>query len=284
MDIKSVDKKFFIDTLLPFILLSFCFIYLYHNVIADMVKDWMTDDNYSHGFMIPLISGFLIWENREKLAKAPISPSNFGAFLLLGGLAFFILTSVGAELFTMRFSMLIVLFSLVIFLLGWGLGKELYVPILYLFFMIPLPAIIWNKIAFPLKLFATTIATMVVQWIGIAIYREGNIIHLANTTLEVVDACSGLRSLTALLALSAAFALITDHSKTKKWILFLTAIPIAISLNVLRLTATAILAEYYGEQVAQGFLHEMSGIIVFLLALVLFYAIHLLMQKYPSKT
>jgi exosortase len=192
------------------------------------------------------------------------------------------LAYIGAELFTMRVSMIIVLLGLVIYMAGWQFAKHLSLPIAYLIFMIPLPGIIWNKIAFPLKLFATKISTALIQWLGIAVYREGNIIHLSNTTLQVVDACSGLRSMTSLLALSAAFALITSNTTSRKWLLFFSAIPIAIFVNVIRLTTTAILSEHFGNQVAQGFLHKASGILIFTLALILLFGVHTLLLKLPK--
>jgi len=259
---------------IPLSIASICFLILYYQVIYQMILDWANDDNYSHGFLIPVIAGYLIWQDRERLSDIHIKPSNSGIIFLILSLLFFIITNIGAELFTMRFSMLLVILSMVVYFAGWEFGKALSLPVAYLVFMIPLPAILWNKIAFPLKLFATKIAVGVIAFLGITVYGEGNIIHLSNTTLEVVDACSGLRSLTSLLALSAAFALITDHSKLKKFIIFISAIPIAILVNIFRLSATAVLAKSYGPQVAQGFLHEVSGIIVFIIAFLLLYAVH----------
>ena len=264
------------------ILLIMAFFWLYHQVIVDLVKDWMSDDNYSHGFFIPLISGYIVWNSRKKLAEQEISPANSGIVFLILGLVVFVLGYVGAELFTMRFSMLIVLFGLVVFLWGWGIAKIVFCPIAYLAFMIPLPAILWNQIAFPLKLFATKLAYGVISALGIAVYREGNILHLTTTTLEVADACSGLRSLTSLLALSGAFALLSNHSCWKKLALFISAIPIAILVNIFRLAVTAILATFYGEKVAQGFLHEASGVIVFILAIALLYCVHLVLLRISS--
>jgi exosortase len=260
-------------------LVCLSFLALYHHVIYKMVLDWSIDANYSHGFLIPFISGYLIWQNRKRLAQVEMAPASSGLILLIVSLLFFVATYLGAELFTMRLSMLLVMLSAIILLAGWPLAKALFLPIIYLLFMIPLPAIIWNKIAFPLKLFATKMAVSVIQALNIPVYGEGNIIHLANTTLEVVDACSGLRSLTSLLALSAAFALITKHSKGEKLVLFLSAIPIAIIVNIFRLSATAVMARYYGARVAQGFLHELSGIIIFSLALILTYSVHLILNK-----
>ncbi|MFW9916768.1 MAG: exosortase/archaeosortase family protein [Candidatus Thorarchaeota archaeon] len=267
------------DLYLPLAVITASFIALYYHVIARMVVDWSVDDNYSHGFLIPLISGYLIWQKRADLSEISCHPSNTGLFLLAGGLAFFLVGNLGAELFTMRFSILIVLLGLVVYIVGWEFAKAVSLPIGYLIFMIPLPAIIWYKIAFPLKLFATRIATTVLQWLKLSAYSEGNIIHLSSTSLQVVNTCSGLRSLTSLLALSAAFALITYHSKTRKWVLFLSAIPIAILVNVIRLAATALLSEYYGVQVTQGFLHGAAGILVFILAFILIYMVHLLLQR-----
>lgn len=264
-------------------LICLCFLALYHQVIYKLVMDWMTDDNYSHGFLIPVISGYLIWQDRKRLAEIPIAPANAGVIFLILSLLFFVVTNLGAELFTMRFSMLFAIWSAIIFLAGWAMAKALFYPIIYLVFMIPLPAIIWNKIAFPLKLFATRMAVSVIKMIQIPVYAEGNIIHLANTTLEVVDACSGLRSLTSLLALSAAFALISEHSRLKKIILFLSAVPIAILVNIIRLSSTAALARQYGAKVAEGFLHEMSGIVIFFLALIMTYGVHVLLSRIGKK-
>ena len=268
---------------IPLIMVSLCFFVLYHQVIYKMALDWTVDDNYSHGFLIPIISGYLIWCKKETLSKISINPSNLGLILLTLSLAFLIITNLGAELFTMRFSMIMVILSSSVFLAGWKFTGVVFLPVAYLIFMIPLPAIIWNKMAFPLKLFGTKIAVGVINFLTIPVYREGNIIHLANTTLEVVDACSGLRSLTSLLALSAAFALISEHSNVKKIILFLAAIPIAIFVNIVRLTGTAVMARHFGAQVAQGFLHEVSGILVFVFAFVLLYIMHWFLLKFNSK-
>ena len=254
------------------------FLILYSPVIAKLVADWGIDDNYSHGYFIPLIAGYMIWNIRKDLKNLQPVPSNLGLPLLILGLGQLIAARVGSEYFLQQTSMILVLSGLLLFLMGKKFTKKVFFPIVYLFFMIPFPAIIWDKIAFPMKLFASYLAVKVIGILGIPIFREGNILHLANTTLEVADACSGLRSLTSLLALSAALVFFMDYSRFKKWLLFFSAVPIAILTNIARLTVTAALASKYGEKVAQGFLHEFSGWLVFMLGLAMLIGVNALLS------
>jgi len=243
--------------------------WLYFPFLKKLVSDWGTNDDYSHGYFIPFITVYFIYSIRDQLSKIDIKPANTGLLVLLVGLAQLILGKVGSEFFTERTSLIVVFFGLTLFFLGWEYFKNLFIPFLYLIFMIPLPAIIWNKIAFPMQLFSSYLTEQVVSSLGIPIYREGNVIHLAQTTLEVVAACSGLRSLVTMFALSAALAFLSSLSPLRKLILFLAAAPIAIFANIVRLSATALMATRIGAEAAQGFLHESSGIVVFILGLTL---------------
>jgi exosortase len=177
--------------------------------------------------------------------------------------------SIGAELFTQRSSLIVVLAGLVLLILGRAWLWTLAFPLTFLLFMVPLPAIVVNAVAFPLQLFAAQFAELCLFNLGIPVLREGNIIALAGTTLEVAEACSGIRSLQALLALGTIFAYFSQRSMWKRWVLVLLSIPIAIAANAFRVAGTGVLAEYFGSKAAEGFYHTFSGLSVFVAAFML---------------
>ncbi len=255
---------------------------LYFPVLTKLVEDWGSNDNYSHGFFVPFISAYMIFSIRNKIKGNPVAPANLGIVVLLLGLGQFYLASVGSELFLQRTSLIIVLIGGSLFLFGLQITWVIFLPLVYLIFMVPLPAIIWNKIAFPMQLFSSQMTEYVVRLAGIPIFREGNVLHLASTSLEVVDACSGLRSLNTMFALSIAFAWFSELSRVGKWLLFFSAAPIAITANMIRLTLTAFLAAHYGEKAAQGFLHEFSGMFTFILGLILLICVQRMLLKLKS--
>ena len=186
----------------------------------------------------------------------------FGVFVLFAGIA-------AQEFYTRRASMIIILAGCLIFLLGWNWLKALALPIIFLFFMIPLPYIVYDAIAFPLKLFVAKFSVATLQAIGVIVIREGNIIIFPNITLEVADACSGLRSLMSLLAMSVALAVTTQVRNWAMVLVVILAIPVAIFTNMIRVIVTGFLAQYYGTAVAEGFFHEFAGMSVFVLAMVM---------------
>ncbi len=273
--IKQINKSLAVNI----VIIAACFLFLYSHTIQKLISDWLVDPNFSHGFLVPFVAGYMIWYKKNELAEIEDKPSNLGLFIIALGMLIHILGNIGAELFIMRFSMVVTLFGIVLYLFGRKITSAVAVPLIYLIIMIPIPAIIWNKIAFPLQLLAANLSSIMIRIINIPVLREGNILHLANTSLEVVDACSGLRSLTSLIALSGAFAYIADISITKKWILFLSAFPIAVIVNVVRLTVTAVMAVYIGAEAAQGFLHDMSGLLVFVVALAMLYLVFIIESK-----
>ena len=250
----------------------------YGPVLWAMGADWAHDENYSHGFLVPFVSGYFLWLHRRRLAEVAWRPSWLGLGVLLIGLAALVLGEIGAEQFTMRVSFLIVIGGGILFLVGMPALRRVAFPYAYLFFMVPLPYIVYDSIAFPLKLTAAGVATAVVLLMGIPIYSEGNVIYLESTTLQVADACSGIRSLMSLLALAAAFAYLTQRGKLARWILTLAAIPIAIFTNMVRIVGTAFLTQHYGVEAAMGFFHEFAGLVVFGTALAMLFALGLVLQ------
>ncbi len=261
------------------ILVGAAYVFLYWHVMADLASDWSCDPNFSHGFIIPLVFLYMIRHKKHTLEAIDKQPSNWG-FLILGmGMVVYIVGYLGAELFFMRISMIITLTGIIAVYAGFRVLTILALPLAYLLLMIPVPAIIWNQIAFPLQLFAAKMASHTIALAGIPVFREGNILHLANTSLEVIDACSGIRSLTSLIALTWLFAFIAEFSLWKKWILFLSAIPIAVMVNVIRLTITGMMAAWIGPESAHGFLHDMSGMIIFISALILVFFVFFILQK-----
>lgn len=242
------------------------FLYLYAPILSGLIADWWDDPNYSHGFLVPLLSAYFAWQRREKLAQIAPQTNWWGMVVLLGGLAVLLVGNIGAEYFLMRSSMIMVITGLVLYLCGLPYLRTLAFPIAFLLFMIPLPAIVLNKITFPLQLLAARLSTESLQFIGFPVYREGNIIFLPHTTLEVVEACSGIRSLVSLTALAVVFAYMTQRRVWKRVLLVISAIPIAIVANAFRIWGTGVLAHLYGTRVAEGFYHSFAGWMVFVAA------------------
>jgi len=267
------------NILFQLIPLLLAFFFVYYKAIAELITDWSVNPNFSHGFLIPAVALYMVWYKKNELAHVPVEPAKTGIMVILFGMLVHFIGNVGSELFLMRFSMIITLAGIIIYYAGYQMFRHLLVPVAYLIMMIPIPAILWNKIAFPLQLFAAKISAAAISMLSIPVFREGNILHLANTSLEVVDACSGIRSLTSLLALTGIFAYLAPVSIVKKWVLFFSAIPIAVAVNVIRLTITGAMAAWIGPETAHGFLHDMSGLIIFGAALILVYIVFIIEMK-----
>jgi exosortase A len=240
--------------------------YLYAPVIVHLVTDWANDPDAAHGFIIPLVSGYLLWTRREQLSQLQPSTELWGLVILCLGLAQLFVGHVGAELFFMRTSMLVVLTGIVWFLLGTAMLRTTAFPFAFLLFMIPLPDIILNLLAFPLQLMAAKWATFALQLLDLPVYREGNMIFLPSLSLEIVEACSGLRSLMALVALAVIWAYLSQPTVLKRVALVLSAIPIALVANAFRICTTGVLAHGVGPQAADGFYHAFAGWLVFVAA------------------
>ncbi len=247
-------------------------IVIYAPILYYMVIHWKVVDDYSHGFLIVPLALFFAWERRPQLRRAVIESSWWGLLPLLLGTLTLTIGRLGVELMNMRVSFVLTLIGLVLLLLGKQVFKILAFPLLFLFLMVPLPQSLVNVVAFPLQLIAADSATEVLYLLKIPALREGNIIHLATTQLFVEQACSGLRSLMALVTLGVIFAYFFRKTLAERVIIVASAIPIAILVNAFRVALTGILTHHIGEEAASGWIHQTEGMFTFAIAMVLLLA------------
>jgi len=252
---------------------------MYYRIVPDMVNVWYRDENYSHGFLVPVIAVYFLWQSWPELKERAVKPDGLGLVLVIGGVIQLLTAWLGTEYFTMRSSLIILLAGLVLFLFGREVLKGVALPLGYLIFMVPIPYIIYDMVAFPLKLFVTRVSVAFLKIVGVVVMHEGNIIMFPTTTLEVADACSGIRSLISLLAIAVAYSFAMRTSNTRRWFIIFSAIPIAVATNAVRVIVTGILAQWWGAKAAEGFFHEFAGMAVFLLAMVMLVAIGEMLRR-----
>lgn len=234
----------------------------YFPILRKLVDQWMTDDDVSHGFFVPLVAGYIVWQRRETLRNLTWKPAWWGLGLLVWSGIQAMLGLLGAELFLQRTAFLEALVGLILMMGGTQAIRALLFPLLLLPFMIPIPSVIYNQITFPLQLFASQVAEFCLLLINIPVLREGNILELASQKLSVAEACSGIRSLLMLTFLSLVYAYFFDNKVWMRWALFFCTIPIAIIANAGRVTLTGILSEI-DTQLATGIFHETEGFVIF---------------------
>jgi exosortase len=252
---------------------------LYAPVVVGLVVNWYQDPDYSHGFFVPLMSGYLIWRKRDELLRLPVRPSFDGFFLVLGSVALLFLGSLGAELFLTRIALLGTLIGLIVYFFGWGTLRPISFPLGFLLLMIPLPVLVYNEIVFPLQFMASSFATSVLDALNIfPVLREGNILVLPHHRLEVVEACSGIRSLISLITLALGYGYFAEGSRYVRIALVLAMLPLAVVSNGLRVVGTAVLTYYWGPKAAEGFVHSLSGWVVFLVATTLLLLFHAMIK------
>jgi exosortase len=257
---------------------------VYGPILYYMVLHWNAVADYSHGFLIAPLALYFAWERQPKLRRARIEPSWWGLVPLALSTLTLVVGRLGVELMNMRVSFVLALMGIVLLLLGRQIFRILAFPLFFLFLMVPLPQSLVNVVAFPLQLTAADWAVDLLYQLRIPALREGNIIHLPNTTLFVAEACSGLRSLMALVTLGVVFAYFFRKSWGERILIVLSAIPIAIIVNALRVTITGILTYRFGEKAAEGAIHEFQGLITFSAAfLLLLTEAWLLTKLWPAR-
>ncbi len=245
----------------------------YAPILLRLVRNWASDEDMGHGFFVPLVAGYIVWQRRSMLATLKPEPNYWGLVLILWGAVQMMLGTLGAELFLARTSFLITLVGAIWFLLGTEILKALAFPLSLLLFMIPIPAIVYARITLPLQMFASRVAESILGVVGIPVLRDGNVLELASQKLSVAEACSGIRSLLSLSFLSLIYAYFFDAKVWMRWALLAATIPIAIAANSARVSITGILSEVRTD-LAQGFFHILEGWVLFLIALVLLVTFH----------
>ncbi|HYN84211.1 MAG TPA: exosortase/archaeosortase family protein [Pyrinomonadaceae bacterium] len=292
------------DTFARPVILAAAIVFAYWGVLARLGRFWWEDDNYSHGLLIPFIIGYIVWTKWDEIVSAPKRPlTMLGGLMVASALLALWVGTAGAEQFTQRMSLVLLLAGAALYFWGVGLLKLLAVPLALLVLAIPIPSILFNKVAFPLQLFASRCAVWAMRQFDIPVLREGNVIELlplgSATTkkLEVVEACSGIRSLMTLVTLAVVFAYFTSpddrdtpdgrrrpfHRRYSFWRALLivgAAVPIAIITNAGRVSGTGVLARYYGTEVADGFFHTFSGWVVYIVAFLLLFAFGWLIDRF----
>ena len=290
-------------------------IFVYATVLVKLGHDWWTDENYSHGLLIPFVIAYIVWSQRERFPGMVQKPATImGLTSVLAAILALWAGTAGAELFMQRTSLVLMLAGTVLYFWGFALLRLLVVPLFLLLLAIPIPAIVFNKIAFPLQLFASRCAVWAMMAFDIPVLRQGNVIELMprgaieTKKLEVVEACSGIRSLMTLVTLAVVFAYFThsrdgkhsgDDSKPRNprgaasrvlsllrsygfWrsaVILSSAVPIAILTNALRVSGTGVLAHYYGTKVADGFFHSFSGWVVYIVAFLMLFGVGWILDR-----
>ncbi len=245
---------------------------LYGQVLVDLAGDWWTEPSFSQGLLIPPLALYVAWTRRSLTLAQPIQPDNRGLWLIGFSCLLFMLGKLSAEFFFPRISFVLLIAGLAWTFWGYARLRTLAFPFVLLATMVPLPTLVYNAVSAPLQLFASDVSTSLAQLLGVAVYRDGNIIHLANISLGVEEACSGLNSLSALMVVSLLIGFLICPLMSVRVILFALSIPLSIAVNILRVTGTAIIADYH-EQFALGFYHSFTGWLVFIGGFAILYSL-----------
>jgi exosortase len=244
---------------------SILLIVCYAPVLSHLVWQWAHDDDMGHGFFVPIVSAYLVWQRRAELSAVKPSPNSWGLVLVIFGALQMMLGVLSAQIFIARTAFLISLVGAVWFLCGTRILKMLAFPLFLLVFMIPIPAIIYARLTLPLQLFASSVAETVLSFIGIPVLRDGNVLELSSQKLSVVEACSGIRSLLTLSYLALVYGYFFDRKVWMRWVLLIGTVPIAIIANATRVTLTGLVSEWRSD-FAHGNFHTVEGWVLFLAA------------------
>ena len=253
-------------------------VWLYHSILYRLAIQWYGDPNFQHGIFVPAFSLFVLWQERNKLKEVVSAPSWAGLPIFILALLMLVLGVLGVELFTSRLSMLILLAGLIILFRGWSFFRAVSFPWAFLVLMIPLPTLVLQKFTFPLQMLASKLSTSMLRLVGVPVFREGNVINLSRMPLEVAEACSGIRSLLTLVTLAIIYGYLLEKRIWVRVVLACAAVPIAVAANSFRIFGTGLLVQYWDPAKAEGFYHTFQGWLIFVVALILFFSLHSLIN------
>jgi exosortase len=250
----------------------------YFPILKLLVWQWAHDEDVGHGFFVPVVAGYIAWQRRAELLALDWKPAWWGVWIMVWGMLQGYIGLLGAELFLQRTSFLITLVGMLLVFGGTPVVKKLAFPLLLLPFMIPIPAVVYNQITFPLQLFASSVAENVLEFLNHPVIRDGNVLELASQKLNVAEACSGIRSLLSLSFLALVYAYTFDKKVWMRWALLAGVVPIAILANAGRVTITGLLSDWDPE-LAHGFFHSLEGWVIFVIAGVMLVILHVLINR-----
>lgn len=253
-------------------LIAACFALAFHSTLSGLLNVWARSEDYSHGFLIIPISLYLIWRKRQELATLKIYSSKSGLAIIVTSLFLYLFSILGGIATLASVAMVFTIFGIVIYLYGYEVTKRLAFPLFFLFFMIPVPSQIYASLTITLQLLVTKISTMILAFTGMPVLAEGNLVLLPNNKLRVVNACSGLRSMTSILTLSALFGYLMLNSFWSKFLLFLSGIPISIFVNIIRIVLLAVLSHFFTMDIGSEPFHSLMGITIFIFAISFLFA------------
>jgi exosortase len=265
------------------VVLSLLAAWLYIPILTNLVGQWWADPNFSHGFFVPAFSFFLVWQKRAQLRAIRPAPSLWGLPFIVCSMCFLVLGNFGAELFISRMSLLVLIAGMTVFFMGWITLRVVLFPLVFLVLMIPIPAIIFSQITFPLQILASRLSAWLLPLMGVPVFREGNVINLPAMPLEVAEACSGIRSLLSLITLAIMYGFLLEERVTTRIGLVLAAIPIAVAANGLRIVGTGLLVQYWDPDKAEGFFHAFSGWLIFVVSLLMLFVVHKSLTLFGSR-
>ncbi len=245
----------------------------FYPMLERLVNQWMNDDDMGHGFFVPVVAAYIAWQRKDEILSVKLTRNYIGLAVMLYGAIQYILGTIAAELFLTRTSIVFSIAGIILFVGGKELFRLLAFPIFLLFFMVPIPTVIYTAITFPLQIFASIVAEKSLMLLGIPVLRDGNVLELAQHKLSVVEACSGIRSLLSLTFLSLVYGFFFDSRPWMRTILLIATVPIAIAANAFRVSMTGVLYEYKSEW-AEGFFHTAEGWVIFMIALSMLLTFH----------